>query len=278
MVLYFTKMHGLGNDFIVVDATAAPFALNQQQIQRLAQRQTGVGFDQLLVVEPSDHEHAEFRYRIFNADGGEVEHCGNGARCFARFVRDRGMTDSDDIAVSTSNGLITLRVQPDGQTTVSMGVPTFEPAQVPFVAERRAHSYRLDLGKCEREVGVVAIGNPHAVSWVDDVQTCDIAATGPMIETHPRFPNRVNAGYAQILNRSSIRLRVFERGVGETLACGTGACAAVVVGIAQGKLDNEVEVDVELPGGNLRVNWAGEGEQVHMTGPSETVFEGKAEL
>jgi diaminopimelate epimerase len=276
MVLCFTKMHGLGNDFIVIDATTTPFALEQQQIQQLARRQTGIGFDQLLVVEPADQPNAEFRYRIFNADGGEVEHCGNGARCFARFVRDRGMTSSDEIPVSTSSGLISLRLRTDGQVTVSMGVPTFEPAEIPFQAPARADSYPLELETGDREIGAVAIGNPHAVSWVDDVDTCDIETTGPLIERHRRFPERVNSGFAQVLNRGALRLRVFERGVGETLACGTGACAAVVVGTVQGKLDSEVMV--ELPGGSLQVSWAGEGEQVLMTGPCETVFEGKAEL
>ncbi len=276
MVLCFTKMHGLGNDFIVIDATTTPFALDHQQIQRLARRQTGIGFDQLLVVEPSDQTEAEFGYRIFNADGGEVQHCGNGARCFARFVRDRGMTSSDEIPVSTSTGLISLRLRADGQVTVSMGVPTLEPDEIPFEAPARAQSYLLELDSGDRDIGAVGIGNPHAVSWVQDVQRCDIDISGPQIECHPRFPERVNAGFAQLVNRGELKLRVFERGVGETLACGTGACAAVITGIVQGKLDSEVMV--ELPGGSLQVSWAGEGEQVLMTGPCETVFEGKAEL
>lgn len=276
MVLCFTKMHGLGNDFAVIDATTTPFTLNQQQISQLADRRTGIGFDQMLVVEAPQTREAEFQYRIFNADGGEVEHCGNGARCFARFVHDRGLTSSSEIPVATSAGLIRLRMEPDGQTTVMMGVPAFEPSQVPFEAPERLDRYALQVGLDTREVGVVAIGNPHAVSWVEDVDRCDIDVAGPLIERHPRFPRRVNAGFAQWLDRSSIRLRVYERGVGETRACGTGACAAVLVGIDQGRLDDDVKV--ALSGGELQVRWAGQGEQVLMTGPSETVFEGKAEI
>lgn len=271
----FTKMHGLGNDFIVINALDTPFNLTATDIAVLADRRTGVGFDQLLVVEPPDGQQVDFTYRIFNADGGEVENCGNGARCFASYVTDKGLIDKKTIRVSTAGGLMELSVLAPDQVLVNMGVPQFAPADVPFVAEEIAGSYPLDVDGETLHVGVVAIGNPHAVTWIDDVKTIDIQRFGPVIEHHPRFPNRVNAGFAEVISRSEIRLRVYERGVGETQACGTGACAAVAVGIAQGILDNEV--CVHLSGGDLQVKWLGKEAQIEMIGPSATVFEGRLE-
>ncbi len=268
-------MHGLGNDFIVINALESPLELSGPQIARLAHRRTGVGFDQLLVVEPPDDSGADFTYRIFNADGGEVENCGNGARCFARFVTDRGLTTKKDITVSTSGGLMELTVLEGNQVMVRMGVPMFEPEQVPFKAAHAATSYDLEVDGQSLEVGVVAVGNPHAVTQVKDVQRAEVERLGQLIESHERFPNRVNAGFMQVESRSEIHLRVFERGVGETMACGTGACAAVVVGIAQGLLDRRVSV--HLAGGELQIQWLDNDAQVEMTGPSETVFEGRLE-
>lgn len=271
----FTKMHGLGNDFIVVNALNEPFALSSAEISRLAHRRTGVGFDQLLVVEPAGDTGADFTYRIFNADGGEVENCGNGARCFARYVTDRGLTGKKDITVSTACGEMVLTVLEDNQVLVRMGTPIFEPSQVPFVADSVATSYDLDVSGEQIEVGVVSLGNPHAVTRVDDVQRAEVERLGPLIETHERFPARVNAGFMQIDSRTKIALRVFERGVGETLACGTGACAAVVTGITQGLLDRDVEV--HLAGGVLQVRWLDNDAQIEMIGPGKTVFEGRLE-
>ena len=277
MPLDFTKMHGLGNDFIVINALQKPFDLSAEQIAGLARRRHGVGFDQLLVVEPPDVATADFTYRIFNADGGEVENCGNGARCFARYVTDKGLTDKKDIIVSTACGLMELTVLDESSALVRMGVPVFEPSKVPFVADELSVSYDLSVGDEKFEIGAVSMGNPHAVTWVEDVRLVDVQRLGPLIENHKRFPNRVNAGFAQLVNRSEIHLRVFERGVGETMACGTGACAAVVVGIAQGVLDRKVTVNVHLAGGDLQVGWSDDNAQVEMTGPSETVFEGRLE-
>ena len=275
MHLEFTKMHGLGNDFIVINALRQPFGLSALQISRLAHRRFGIGFDQLLVVEPSPSPDAEFGYRIFNADGGEVENCGNGARCFARYVIDKGLTDNEVIAVQTTGGLMHLQVEKDLQVTVLMGVPQFEPSKVPFIAEQQHNSYPIDLGGETVDGGVVAIGNPHVVVRVSSTDDADVNGIGPKLERHQRFPSRVNAGFMQVLSKSEINLRVFERGVGETMACGTGACAAVVVGIRQGILDDRVLV--HLTGGDLVVNWSDGNVPVSMTGPCATVFEGRLE-
>ena len=266
-------MHGLGNDFIVINAVEKPFVLSSGEISNLAHRRTGVGFDQLLVVEPPGDSGADFTYRIFNADGGEVENCGNGARCFARYVTERGLTDKKDITVATSGGLMELTVLDDSSVSVRMGNPVFEPSGVPFEASGLSTSYDLDVDGEQLEVGVVSVGNPHAVTQVKDVQRAEVQRLGRLIEGHERFPNRVNAGFMQVESRSEIALRVFERGVGETMACGTGACAAVVVGIVQGLLDRQV--DVHLAGGDLQVRWMDNSAQIEMIGPGETVFEGR---
>jgi diaminopimelate epimerase len=276
MELRFTKMHGLGNDFVVIDGVRQAVDLSTEQVRLLADRRFGIGCDQLLLVEPARNPAAAFRYRIFNADGGEVEQCGNGARCFARFVREQGLTDLDVIPVETRAGLIELQVLADSQVRVNMGRPRFEPADIPFAAPRRAAHYALDLNGKSLDIGAVSMGNPHAVLLVPDVENAHVEELGPWIESHERFPKRVNVGFMQVLDRGHIRLRVFERGAGETLACGTGACAAVAVGIDQGLLDSEV--DVTLPGGHLMVSWAAVDQPMMMTGPATTVFEGRIAL
>lgn len=272
----FTKMHGLGNDFVVIDAINQAVDLTPERVRFLANRRLGVGCDQVLVVEPSPVPDADFRYRIFNADGNEVEQCGNGARCFARFVRERGLTDRTEIPVLTGGGHILLKVQPDGQVTVDMGPPRLTPADIPFEAEAANTAYLLEVDGETVEIGAVSMGNPHAVLRVDNVQTAPVARLGPAIEAHPRFPNHVNVGFMQVVDRNHIRLRVYERGAGETLACGTGACAAVVAGRIQGLLDELVAVD--LPGGRLMISWPGDAAPVLMTGPAESVFEGTIDL
>lgn len=269
-------MEGAGNDFIVLDATRAPLRLAPEQIRRLADRHFGVGFDQMLVIERPRSDATDFYYRIFNADGSEVAQCGNGARCFVRYVHDRGLTPKRTIRVETASGIIEPRLEDDGQVTVDMGVPQFEPARIPFVAPARQPTYRLEVNKGEIEIAAVSMGNPHAVQVVADVEAAPVQTEGADIERHPRFPQRVNAGYMQVLDRRRIKLRVWERGAGETLACGTGACAAVVTGIARGLLDSAVEVQAR--GGNLEIAWAGEGERVYMTGPARTVFEGEIDI
>ena len=278
--LAFTKMHGLGNDFVVVDNLAGEVDLDFERIRRLADRRTGIGFDQLLVVERASRAEAAFDYRIHNADGEEVEHCGNGARCFARFVVDRGLCEAREIVVNTSGGLVTLRPLEDGRVSVLMGVPTFEPSAVPFVPDAPGPSangtHRLDVDGERLEVGVVAIGNPHVVLSVEDVERAPLERLGPRLESDPRFPRRVNVGFVERVSRSHVRLRVFERGVGETRACGTGACAAVAVGQRQGLLDERVKVS--LRGGDLDIRGAGEGHQIEMTGPCSTVFEGHTKM
>lgn len=276
MATRFTKMHGLGNDFVVFDAIHQSISLTPEQIRHIADRRFGVGCDQVLVVEDPTRTGVDFRYRIYNADGGEVEQCGNGARCFARFVRDKGLTDKDEIAVETRSGVIYPRIQPDNEVTVNMGVPQFEPKDVPFDAPARESRYTLDLDGEQLEIGVVSMGNPHAVQVVPDVESAPVVEQGPKLQRHARFPRRVNAGFMQVLDRGHIRLRVYERGVGETLACGTGACAAVAVGRQMGLLDDRVAV--ELPGGRLNIVWEGEGQPVYMTGPAVTVFEGEIDL
>lgn len=274
--LRFTKMHGLGNDFMVVDAISQPFRLRPEMIRELADRNFGIGFDQLLVVEPPGLPDVDFRYRIFNADGSEVEQCGNGARCFARFVRDQRLTNKKVIRVQTAGGVIELRVGKDGMVMVNMGVPELNPPAIPFAADRRKDVYTVDVGGQTVELSAVSMGNPHGVLVVDDVDTAPVETLGPLLERHPRFPARANIGFLQILDRGHARLRVFERGSGETLACGSGACAAVVAGNLRGLLDKRVEV--ELRGGKLVIQWQGEGAPVMMEGPATTVFEGQLRL
>ena len=276
MRLKFTKMHGLGNDFVVLDATRAPLALDRDQLRFLADRHFGIGCDQILQVEPPCSPDTDFYYRIFNADGGEVEQCGNGARCFVRFVREQGLTDKTEIRVGTQSGVIVPKLEADGRVTVDMGVPQFEPARIPFLAERRALTYQLEVGGAAIEISALSMGNPHAVQLVKDVDAAPVRTQGPAIEAHASFPQRVNAGYMQIIDRGRIKLRVYERGAGETLACGTGACAAVVAGIQRDLLDPGVAVATR--GGDLGISWQGEGKPVLMTGPAVTVFSGEVEL
>ncbi|MEO5574326.1 MAG: diaminopimelate epimerase [Gammaproteobacteria bacterium] len=276
MLIKFTKMHGLGNDFVVIDALTHPLSLTPAQIRLIADRHFGVGCDQVLLVEAARDPAADFAYRIYNADGGEVEQCGNGARCFALFVRETGLTQKDQMLVETRGGIIRPRIEADGQVSVDMGVPRTAPREIPFVADDEALSYAVRVDDQDIQLSVVSMGNPHAVLRVDDVARAPVATLGPQLETHARFPARVNVGFMECVDRAHIRLRVYERGVGETLACGTGACAAVVAGIRQGWLDNKVKVD--LPGGRLLVSWLGKAEPVWMTGPATRVFEGKIEL
>ncbi|WP_409524107.1 diaminopimelate epimerase [Nitrincola sp. MINF-07-Sa-05] len=273
MLVRFSKMHGLGNDFMVIDAVSQRVRLNEQTVRRLADRHTGIGFDQLLLVEPPTRPDQDFRYRIYNSDGSEVEHCGNGARCFARFVRDKRLTAKPEISVETSQGQSILRIREDRQVEVDMGAPRLNPAEIPFAAERQSVSYALEVGDQTFEISAVSMGNPHAVLLVDDVDTAPVTILGPQIERHARFPQRVNVGFMQVLSPEEIRLRVFERGAGETQACGTGACAAVVAGRLQGLLAEKVRV--HLTGGELEIAWKGEGQPVIMTGPATTVYEGQ---
>ena len=275
MRLKFTKMQGLGNDFVVIDAVNQSVCLSPAQRRLLADRHFGVGCDQILLVEKAVGD-ADFRYRIYNADGGEVEQCGNGARCFVRYVHDRGMTQKNEIRVETSGGLIIPRLEANGEVSVNMGMPKFEPQQIPFIAEKRAMTYSIDISGRQVEISAVSLGNPHAVQLVEDVDGAPVITEGALIESHPSFPKRVNAGYMQVVDRTHIRLRVYERGAGETLACGTGACAAVVIGIERGLLQSTVQVNMR--GGDLTVRWEGEGQPVWMTGPAVTVFDGEIEL
>jgi len=272
----FTKMHGLGNDFVVIDAVNQQVVLTPEAARRIADRHLGVGCDQILLVEKPLKAETDFRYRIFNADGGEVEQCGNGARCFARFVHDQGMTARREIRVDTLSGVIMLRLEDGGEVTVDMGVPGFSPPLVPFSSDSDALVQSLEVGGALREITAVSTGNPHAVQVVDNVDAAPVASEGPLIEGHPRFPQRVNAGYMEIVDRGHVRLRVFERGAGETLACGSGACAAVAVGILRGLVDSPVRVATR--GGELLIRWDGAGTVVSMTGPAVTVFEGEMEL
>ena len=276
MHLKFTKMQGLGNDFVVLDATAKPLQLAPELVRAVANRHFGVGCDQVLVVEPARSPDTDFYYRIFNADGGEVEQCGNGARCFVRFVRDRKLTDKTRIRVGTLGGVIEPELEADGQVTVNMGVPVFEPMQIPFLAPERALTYHLNVNGKSLIISALSMGNPHAVQEVSETDEAPVASDGPVIESHARFPQRVNAGFMQVVGRGHIRLRVYERGAGETLACGTGACAAVVAGIQRGLLDNRVRVTTR--GGDLGISWAGENTPVLMTGPAVTVFEGEINI
>ncbi|HVN34922.1 MAG TPA: diaminopimelate epimerase [Casimicrobiaceae bacterium] len=274
--LRFTKMHGLGNDFVVLDGIAQPFDLVPAQIRRLADRRLGVGCDQVLVVEKPTRPDVDFRYRIWNSDGGEVEQCGNGARCFVKFVRDRGYTQARKIRVETAGGIIVPELAADGEVTVDMGIPRFAAAEVPFVGGTDAIVQPLAVDGETLDVSVVSMGNPHVVQLVADVERAPVATQGPKLEHHPRFPERVNAGYMQVVDRANIRLRVWERGAGETLSCGTGACAAAVSGIRRGLLDSTVRV--ETRGGSLMISWPGSGLAVAMTGPAATVFEGEWEI
>ena len=269
-------MHGAGNDFVVIDAINQDVHLTPEQYRCLADRRFGIGADQILVVERSTLDDVDFRYRIFNADGGEVEQCGNGARFFARFVVDRHLTEKQAIRVETLKGVIIPELASDGQIRVDMGIPCFIPEKIPFVASEEAVMYPLEVGGKTVDITTVSMGNPHAVQVVADVETAPVAELGPLIESHARFPERVNAGFMQIVDRGSIRLRVFERGSGETLACGTGACAAVVAGIRRGLLDSKVSVSTR--GGDLTIEWNGPGQSVLMTGPAVTVFAGEVEL
>jgi len=269
-------MHGLGNDFVVIDAISQQINLSTEQMKFIADRHLGVGCDQLLLVEQSHSEEADFRYRIFNQDGSEVEQCGNGVRCFLKFVHDKGLTNKQSIVVETQSGLVKVGLESNKRVKVDMGQPHFDPADVPFAAGQRQKTYQLELNGRDVEIGVVSIGNPHAVMLVDSVDTALVGKIGPVVESHKRFPKRVNVGFMEIINRQNIRLRVFERGVGETKACGTGACAAAMIGQLWGLLDSKV--NVSLPGGELLIEWRGANHSVWMTGPAESVYEGQISL
>ncbi len=277
MKLEFTKMHGAGNDFVVIDAISQTVSLSGPQIRQIADRHFGIGCDQLLLVERPTLADADFRYRIFNADGGEVEQCGNGARCFVRFVHNKGLTKKSEIRVETVAGIMTLELEDNGQVTVNMGTPHFAPEDIPFVAEEAALAHNIDVAGAQLKISALSVGNPHAVQIVENVDTAPVALQGPLIESHPRFPQRVNAGFMQIVDTHHIRLRVFERGSGETFACGTGACAAAVTGIRLGLLQSPVKVSMR--GGDLNIRWDKDSNApVWMTGPAVTVFEGKIEI
>ena len=276
MNLKFTKMHGTGNDFVVLDGINQSVRLNNEQLRFLADRNFGVGCDQILLVESSSTPNVDFRYRIFNADGGEVEQCGNGARCFARFVREKGLTDKSNIHVETNTGLIVLHVMENNNVRVNMGPPHLAPVEIPLVADEQSINYELSLNSDMLSFGAVSLGNPHAVFEVDDVKTAKVNELGPLLEHHVCFPQRANIGFMQIIDRSRIMLRVYERGSAETLACGTGACAAAVVGQLWGKLDKLVTVS--LPGGDLVIEWQGGDNPVYLSGPASFVFEGEVTI
>ena len=276
MRLRFSKMHGIGNDFVVIDGVGQSVRLTPEKIRFLSDRNFGIGCDQVLLVEAPSQPDVDFRYRIFNADGSEVENCGNGARCFAVFVRDRKLTGKSVIKVETAAGLLELRVHSDERVTVDMGEPRLSPAQIPFIVDAQAPTYTLAVGQESLDISAVSMGNPHAVTLVEDVNQFPVDIIGPMIESHSRFPARVNAGFMQVLSSTEVNLRVYERGAGETLACGTGACAAVVAGRLRGLLDAQVEVN--LPGGRLSIQWEGPGHPVLMTGPAVIVFHGQIKL
>jgi diaminopimelate epimerase len=276
MLLEFTKMHGLGNDFVVIDAINQQVELDAEQVRRLAERRFGIGCDQLLLVQTATSPAADFRYRIFNADGGEVGQCGNGARCFMRFVREHGLTDKSQLQVETASGPLLLIQEDDGLITVDMGIPRLQPREIPFEAPAYASSYPLEVGGEMLEIAAVSMGNPHAVLQVNNIDTAPVAELGPAIEGHSRFPERTNVGFMQVINPETVRLRVYERGAGETLACGSGACAAVVAGRMWDQLAPRVKVI--LTGGELVVSWPGKGRPVLMTGPATTVYEGRIRL
>lgn len=271
----FTKMHGLGNDFVLIDCVNQSVHFSTEQLRYLANRRLGIGCDQILLVEKTESD-ADFRYRIFNSDGREIEQCGNGARCFVRYVYDKGMTQKKEIRVETLGGIIVPKLETNGEVTVNMGIPKFEPKEIPFIAEKRMLTYLLDVDERQIEFSILSMGNPHAVQVVEDINHSPILAEGSLIEKHSRFPKHVNAGYMQVVNREHINLRVYERGAGETLSCGTGACAAVVAGIIRGLLDSTVKVSTI--GGNLSICWKGGNNPVWMTGPAISVFDGEIEL
>ena len=276
MLMKFTKMHGLGNDFVVIDAVTQNVRVTASMARRLAKRTLGIGCDQILVVEPPSDPNIDFNYRIFNQDGGEVEQCGNGARCLARFVKDRRLTGKSAIRVKTMNRFMELRINADHSVSVDMGVPVLAPADIPFQADQPASLYDIDIADSDYQIAAISMGNPHAVLRVDDVQTAPVNELGPQLECHERFPNRVNAGFMQILNRQQINLRVFERGAGETQACGSGACAAAVAAMQQELVDSSVTI--HLTGGDLTIEWQGEGQPLIMTGPAVTVFHGRIRI
>jgi len=274
--LRFTKMHGLGNDFVVIDGINQPIELTPERVRKLSDRRFGIGCDQVLVVEPPSRSDNDFRYRIFNHDGSEVENCGNGARCFAKFVRDKKLTGKRTIKVETLGGDIVLHVSQEGSITVDMGLPILAPQDIPFIATGEANHYPITVEATTMTVGAVSMGNPHVVTIVDDIETAPVDTLGPSLESHERFPQRVNVGFMAIIDRNNVNLRVYERGAGETLACGTGACAAVVAGRQQHLLD--ALVTVTLPGGTLKIEWQGKGHPVLMTGPAANVFQGQVKL
>ena len=276
MLLKFTKMHGTGNDFVVIDAIKQNVNLTVEQLRFLADRHFGIGCDQILLVESATSPDVDFRYRIFNSDGSEVEQCGNGARCFVRFVHEKGLTEKGSIRVETLSGIIEIQLQKNGEVSVNMGIPQFNPEALPLLVEQQSDRYSVTISDKQIRFGAVSMGNPHAVIEIDNIATAPVQIWGPILESHDLFPERVNVGFMQIIDRDRIRLRVYERGAGETLACGTGACAAVVVGISWGVLNNRVTV--ELPGGNLLVEWGGDQDSVVMTGPAQTVFDGQITL
>lgn len=286
MLLRFTKMHGLGNDFVVLDLVSQNIQIRESQIKELGDRRTGIGFDQLLLVEPPQNPEMDFQYRIFNADGSEAEQCGNGARCVMRFLRDRGLTTKTRVKLQTNTGNIECKLEKDGNITVNMGPPVLSPEQIPFLTDQPGIQYELDLTSLHTHPGcqsplkvcitAVNIGNPHAVLNVENVDEAPLSQLGPLIENHHRFPKKVNVGFMQVVSRSKINLRVFERGVGETRACGSGACAAVVAGRLQGLLDHQVEVT--LPGGILNIAWQGDNSDITMTGPACRVYEGRLQI
>lgn len=276
MRIKFTKMHGAGNDFVMIDAISQPVVITPERARKLADRHFGVGCDQILIVEPPSQPENDFRYRIFNQDGSEVENCGNGARCFAVFVRLRRLTDKTSIRAETAGGILILRVLEDDQVTVDMGEPVLEPAKIPFLANAQASLYSLPLPDRTLEIGAISMGNPHAVTLVENVLEYPVIEIGRQVEKHEYFPRKVNAGFMQLVSPKEIHLRVFERGVGETLACGTGACAAVVSGVLRGLLTSPVSV--KLPGGTLNIEWQGVGHPVLMTGPATVVFHGQVRI
>ncbi len=272
----FTKMHGLGNDFVVIDAVTQNVRVTASMARRLGNRTLGIGCDQILVVEPPSDPSIDFNYRIFNADGGEVEQCGNGARCLARFVKDRRLTGKSTIRVKTMNRVMELRINADNLVSVDMGIPALAPAEIPFQADESANLYAIDIGGNRYQIAAISMGNPHGILQVDDVQTAPVSELGPQLECHERFPNRVNAGFMQVIDRQQLKVRVFERGAGETQACGSGACAAAVAAIQQELVDSPVTV--HLTGGDLTIDWQGEGQPLIMTGPAVTVFHGRIRI
>lgn len=276
MKINFTKMHGLGNDFVVINAMVEKISLTPEKIRALAHRNFGIGYDQLLIVEPPVTKTADFKYRIFNADGSEVFQCGNGARCFARFIYDKKLSTKDEIIVDTGAGQLLLYLDKMGLVTVNMGIPCHTPKEIPLQATKEMRFYSINVNGIERAVGAVSMGNPHAVMQVNDIKSAPVVELGAALENHPFFPERANIGFMQVIDRQHIKLRVYERGAAETLACGSGACAAVVIGIERNLLDKQVNVN--LLGGELSINWQGRGQAVLMTGPAVSVFEGQIEL